>query len=241
MNNDDLRAVLLNTKIPLGDKLLLILYAHFGTPLTGTQIKEIAYSLGVADVYFWKTSETLRDLYQYAIRSRTGWLLTPEGRDYVLDSGLVGGTSLITIISNVRQHAAAITDVQTKGFIEEAISCYEHKFFRAAIVLSWVGAVALLYNYVIQHRLADFNAEALRRDSRWKAAVTADDLAHMKESDFLDILVRLSIIGKNVKQELVNCLTLRNACGHPNSLVVGESRVAAHLEILVDNVFAKFV
>jgi len=39
----------------------------------------------------------------------------------------------------------------------------------------------------------------------------------MKERDFLDRLAALSVIGRNVKQELVKCLELRNACGHPNS------------------------
>jgi hypothetical protein len=46
--------------------------------------------------------------------------------------------------------------------------------------------------------------------------------------------------AKNVKEELQNCLKLRNACGHPSSLKVGASRVAAHIEILIQNVFAQF-
>jgi hypothetical protein len=70
--------------------------------------------------------------------------------------------------------------------------------------------------------------------------VTADDLSRMKEKDFLDILDHLSIVGKNVKQELEGCLTFRNACGHPNSLVIAETRVAGHIEMLVLNVFVPF-
>ena len=109
--------------------------------------------------------------------------------------------------------------------------------------LSWVGAVGLMYNHVITKDLASFNAEAQRRDPKWKAAQTPDDLARMKEGDFLDIIATqpLSIIGKNVKEELKNnCLQLRNACGHPSSLVIGENKVAAHLEILILNVFSRF-
>jgi hypothetical protein len=62
----------------------------------------------------------------------------------------------------------------------------------------------------------------------------------MKEAEFLDVLVALSILGKNVKQELENCLKLRNGCGHPNSLRIGEARVSAHIEILILNVFSRF-
>jgi hypothetical protein len=85
-----------------------------------------------------------------------------------------------------------------------------------------------------------FNQEAKRRYSKWKEAKSTDDLALMQEYDFLQILAAISVIGKNVKQELEQCLQLRNACGHPNSLAIGEHRVASHLEILVLNVYSKF-
>lgn len=75
---------------------------------------------------------------------------------------------------------------------------------------------------------------AKRRDSRWKNAKTSDDLTAMKESEFLNILEHLSVIGKNVKLELQNqCLVNRNSCGHPNSLKIGENTVAAHIELLI--------
>jgi hypothetical protein len=75
---------------------------------------------------------------------------------------------------------------------------------------------------------------------KWREARTADDLGLMKEKDFLDRLAAISMIGKNVKEELQKCLDLRNACGHPNSLKLGPNAVAHHLEILILNVFEKF-
>jgi hypothetical protein len=63
----------------------------------------------------------------------------------------------------------------------------------------------------------------------------------MQEFDFLNVIESLSIIGKNVKQELEVCLKLRNGCGHPNSLKIGENKVAAHLETIIQNVFVRFV
>src|SRR5262249_27285499 len=112
--------------------------------------------------------------------------------------------------------------------------------FRAAIVLSWVGALAVLYDHVVAKHLSAFNGEALRRDTKWKAAKTADDLSRLKEYDFLQILAAISVIGNNVKTELEGCLTLRNGAGHPNSLRVAEHRVNSHIETLVLNVFARF-
>jgi hypothetical protein len=62
----------------------------------------------------------------------------------------------------------------------------------------------------------------------------------MKEHDFLDVICAISVIGNNVKQELDGCLRFRNGCGHPNSLRIGEAKVAAHVETLIQNVFQVF-
>jgi hypothetical protein len=62
----------------------------------------------------------------------------------------------------------------------------------------------------------------------------------MKEFEFLQVLVGISVLGKNVKEELEVCLKLRNGCGHPNSLVVGEHKTSAHLETLIQNVYTCF-
>ena len=62
----------------------------------------------------------------------------------------------------------------------------------------------------------------------------------MKADTFLDILQAISVIGKNVKQELKKGLTLRNGCGHPNSLKLAEHKVSSHIEDLMLNVFAVF-
>jgi hypothetical protein len=85
-----------------------------------------------------------------------------------------------------------------------------------------------------------FNVVAGRRDPKWRQAKNRDDLAGMKEYDFLQVLAAISLIGKSVKTELETCLRLRNGCGHPNSLKIGENRVAAHLETLIQNVFEVF-
>lgn len=98
----------------------------------------------------------------------------------------------------------------------------------------------MLYGFVVRSRLADFNAEATRRDSKWRVAKTEDDLGRMKEHDFLQVLEALSIIGKNVKVELESCLKLRNGCGHPNSLQIAGHRSASHIEVLALNVFKVF-
>ena len=145
-----------------------------------------------------------------------------------------------TEAQSLRALLPRLSNEETRVFLTEAIVCSEQSLFRAAVVLAWVGAMALLYQRVVEKHLSAFNTEAVSRDQKWKPAKTTDDLGRMKEALFLDVAHAISLIGKNVKQELEGCLKLRNSCGHPNSLKVGTNNVAAHLETLTLNVYAVF-
>ncbi|HEY0075540.1 MAG TPA: hypothetical protein VGB77_15690 [Abditibacteriaceae bacterium] len=223
------------------DKILVILSSEVDKPKTTNEIKQIAVSSGLRTAKKWNIASILVSAKGQAIHTSEGWILTTDGKNYLTTQNLLGPCLVKNVAADLRQHITTISDVNTKHFLQEAIGCLEADLFRAAVVFSWVGAIALLYEQVIQHHLIAFNTEAKRRDARWRDAVTSDDLARMKEHDFLDVIEAISIIGKNVKQELQNnCLKLRNACGHPNSLKIGQRRVAAHIEILIQNVFSKF-
>jgi hypothetical protein len=139
------------------------------------------------------------------------------------------------------QTVQAVRTTAAKEFVEEAVQCYTFRLYRAAVVLSWVGAVALLQTHIFNSLLDVFNnAAAVRYPKRWKAAATVADLAQISEHQLLQVLDDIGVIGAATKKELQNCLDLRNSCGHPTELQVGAARAFAHLEILFLNVFAKF-
>lgn len=223
------------------EKLLICLAAE---PLAPRQVKDLrsaAVGAGLRKAGGWNISRMLSDANQLAVRTPKGWELTGPGMQRI--SALVGPSAAMPapkIAAGLRSHLSKLKSPDTKNFLEEAVLCFEGRHYRAAVVLTWVGAVSVLYEHVLSHKLSEFNTEATRRDSKWKIAKTKDDLSRMKEFDFLHVLDHISVIGKNVKQELEGCLQLRNACGHPNSLQLGEARVAAHVETLLLNVFAKF-
>jgi hypothetical protein len=176
-----------------------------------------------------------------AIRTPDGWELTQAGKQRLVNLGVSKVSSnAIHAASDLRAELPNVKDSSTRAFVEEAIKCLEGELFRSAIVMSWIAAVDVLYNVVIAKHLVAFNAEAARVDSKWKRAATTDDLTKMKEGDFLDRLVSISVIGKNVKTELKACLDRRNGCGHPNSLQIGANTAAHHIEILLLNVFRVF-
>ena len=223
------------------EKLLFCLAVDVDKPKAVKDIELLAAGAGLNAVKKWNVSGILSGSKGLAIRIHQGWELSPQGRIHVekLAGSLATGPPP-KIATSLRKHLSAISDPTTEAFLAEATECYERGLHRAAVVLSWVGALSVLQEFVIQHHLADFNKEATRRNSGWKAAKTRDDLSRMKEHEFLQVIDSISLIGKSARQELEKRLQLRNGCGHPNSLKIADNTVAAHIEVLILNVFSQF-
>lgn len=223
------------------DKALICLGVE---PVTPRQIKDItamAFGSGWRQVKKKNLSTIFTRAEGLAARVADGWELTTSGKRHV--ANIIGphiNSPVPVVAASLRAHLTGITDSDTKSFVEEAISCFEAQQYRAAVVFSWVGAVSILQNHVVNHKLNEFNAEAKKRNAKWKTAINTDDIGLMKEDTFLDILHVISVIGKNVKLELKKALTLRNGCGHPNSLKIAEHKASSHIEDLILNVYAVF-
>lgn len=223
--------------------VLVMLAIQTTGPLSVQTIRDRCIATGLRKLAGKNISQILGDSVGYVARTAQGWELQQKGTDYVRELAHAVNVSLVVTHSSksLRKHADAINDTLTRSFVTEAISCFEANQYRAAVVFAWAGAIALLHQHVFARKLTDFNTEAARRDSRWRTARQQDDLGRMKEYEFLDVCEAIGVIGKNVKQVLQNeCLVLRNACGHPNSLAIAENSVAAHIEKLIKNVFARF-
>lgn len=233
--------------LKIKDRLLVLLAVDATEAKSVSALKQLGCSAGWRGVDKVNVSAILGRVPKLAARTSKGWELTSNGRKTVSELVAENGDGIVigTIAPALRSHLVGISNADARAFVEEAVKAYEARLFRAAVVLSWVGAVAVLYDHMVANHLAAFNAEATRRQDPkrpWKTAANADDLARMKEHDFLEILTAISVpgIGKNVKEELQKQLKLRNACGHPNGFKLGEHVVAAHIEVLIMNVFSKF-
>ena len=167
--------------------------------------------------------------------------ITEPGKQHLRNLGVTKlSPAAVHVATDLRSELAKIKNNSTRLFVEEAIKCYEAELYRSAIVMSWLAAFDVLHNHIHQNHLAAFNAEAKRVDGRWRDANTTDDLGRIAEADFLDRIVAISVIGKNVKKELKDCLDRRNGCSHPNSLKIGPNTVAHYIEILLLNIFRVF-
>lgn len=229
------------------DSLLLILWYLGENPNSVSKIKEVGLKNGMPEIAKWNISDILRKNKSHAINLKGGWQITSKGIKRLKRLGFKKPSMIdrriVSTLDKLKDEVDSLPNKEAKKFILEALKAFELNLFRSAVVLSWCGAISLLHHHVFDNYLALFNSEAKKRNSRWQNAKHVDDFGRIKESDFLDILAKppLSIINKNLKEDLKNnCLSLRNACGHPNSYKIGQNKVAAHLEILTLNIFGKF-
>lgn len=241
VSESDLFALLADPGRTRKETVLLIL-ASAQRPLQVAEIKGLGKKNGLHTISNWNVSQVLGSLRGLVGRVEDGWVLTPRGSERVGEiEGIETRPEISTALArDLRKAAAEVGSPEVVSFLEEAVVCFDKKLYRAAVVLTWVGAVAVLKERVVSQHLVQFNGEAARRDKKWKTAKTTDDLSRMKEHDFLQVLEAISVIGKSVKRELEGCLVFRNGAGHPNSLKLGEARAAAHIETLVLNVFGPF-
>lgn len=240
MSSEFLKDWLHRKELSQADKLLILLSTFDGpTPLKDVLAR--AESAGLKRKSWANASASLSRLTGLAIHTGRGWEITTSGRQKLANDGIVeGNQGTINLAADLRHHVTSVTDNDVREYLTETVRCYELGLLRSAVVMAWVAAVYILQLNVAKNHLDAFNTEAARIDSRWKVAKSTDDIGRMKEADFLDRLVGIGVIGKNVKAALKECLDRRNACGHPNSYKIGPNIVAAHIETLILNVFSKF-
>lgn len=250
LQSDELTPLLARSDLAQHDKVLCILALEPDETRSVGQLRDIGTHHGLRRIAKWNLSAILSRLNSkgFAVYTGSGWLILDSGLRYLAERELVAvrRPSLANVASDLRKEANIISSATTREFVLEAIDCFEYGLYRGASVLSWVGAMSVLHRHLLSNPalLASFNNEASQRfskSSKWQRPVKSeDDFGQIGEADQLLVMEKISMIGKNVRQELVKCLDLRNGCGHPNTLVVGENRTAAHLETLIQNVFRQY-
>lgn len=236
------RDLISSSEYPQRDKIFFALLFRDNQPLSINEIRSLLEVNGLKKVRQWNINTILDRAEGLVIETVEGWELTTNGLEYIYGTSKKNTEeSSRKINDSLRILLPQIKNQNTSKFVEEAIQSYEYKLYRSAVVLSWVGAIAVLYDYVLSNRLSDFNIESIKRDSKRKPVKNMDDLAKISEHEFLEILESISVFGKSVKQELQARLKMRNGCGHPNSFHLSDNMVAAHIESLIVNVFTQFM
>jgi hypothetical protein len=136
-----------------------------------------------------------------------------------------------------------ISDEAEKLFLSEAIICYHHRAFRAAIVMVWNLTYDHLLNWILKDagRIAAFQAKVEARVGPRKAAnvniAKREDFEDLKESETLDICGASGLFASdNTKKLLEIQLTKRNMAAHPSLVVMGAPQAEDTISSLINNV-----
>src|SRR6266487_1333164 len=75
-----------------------------------------------------------------------------------LESVYLGSTHKQIVSTTLRDLIPKLKSKEQQSFLEEAISCFEIKSFRAAIVMTWLLAMDTIYEYVVANKITEFNS-----------------------------------------------------------------------------------
>jgi len=129
-----------------------------------------------------------------------------------------------------------------RKFLVEAMECFSIKARRATIIMTWLLVMSHLQEYILKHKVNDFNQAYLaRKDNVKKLQVeTRDDFLEMKEVNFIETCRAAKIISKDARKILDEKLGTRNTCAHPSDTIIHDTKVINVIEDLVDNVILKY-
>ncbi|OIQ28045.1 MAG: hypothetical protein BM562_13815 [Alphaproteobacteria bacterium MedPE-SWcel] len=136
-----------------------------------------------------------------------------------------------------------LPDGSAKAFLAETLDCFEAGASRATIVMAWILTVNHLFDYILKHKLNEFNAVlAKNTDRRVKvAAITQrDDFSDIPEGKFIELCRSASIISNDVRKILDQKLGTRNTSAHPSGVKITRSKVIDFVEDLIENVVLKY-
>ncbi|MGY5353616.1 hypothetical protein [Wenyingzhuangia sp. IMCC45467] len=146
------------------------------------------------------------------------------------------------VSNTLRDLITELTGNEQKKYLEEAISCFEIKSFRASIIMTWLLAMDIMYEYILNPKnLTIFNS-AIQTHGKYKKIKinSKDDFSSIKESDFIELLRVSKIITNDTRKILDEKLGVRNSCAHPNSMKILDYKAIGYIQDLVINVIKKY-
>jgi len=159
-----------------------------------------------------------------AIRDSAGFRLVKAVRDQ-FDARYGQRGTTVKVEKLLADLPGKIPDRAESDFLKEALICFHNAAFRAAIVMTWNLTFFHLCDYVLKHKLADFNAEypkrypGIHKKAKAPTIATYDDFASdLKESEVTEI-----------------CRSA-NSAAHPSTTVITVLQAEEFIHDLVTNV-----
>jgi len=178
------------------------------------------------------------------LRDKSGYRLESTLRAELDD---LYGTRDITIqVQNLLlELPEKLPDLAERTYLDEALICFKHRAYRAAVVMTWNLAYHHLCDHILKNRLNGFN-------TRWpvvypghhrkelKIIQKMDDFNEvLKESQVIEICNSAGIITGNIHKILKEKLDRRNSAAHPSDVEFGQLQAEHFIDDLIKNVVLK--
>ncbi|MET4294917.1 hypothetical protein ABIB06_001860 [Bradyrhizobium sp. LB8.2] len=174
------------------------------------------------------------------VREKQGFKLTRPVRNQ-FDAKYGVHQSVVAVDKILTDLPGKVPSVEERAFLQEALTCYRSKAFRACIVMTWNLAYAHLLDWILkdQVRLDAFNAAISKRYQKMtqlKISKYDEFMDELKESQVIEICNSANLINSNIFKILKDKLDRRNIVAHPSAVVVVQHQADDTVSELVNNV-----
>lgn len=137
---------------------------------------------------------------------------------------------------------------EEREYLEEAIGCATHGFYRGSIVLGWSAAVHRMHKLVEKLGFDEFNKKSQEmkkltegRFKRYNKSFSVHSLSELEatvfDNDLLWVLEYWNLIDANQHERLSICFTMRNNSAHPGEAPISPENLASFYSDLKNIVF----
>ena len=177
------------------------------------------------------------------LKKKNGYVLETRAFDRL--NGLYGQRySTVLVDRLLSELPGKLNSKVEKIYLEEAIACYRHQTYRAAVVMAWNLAYDHFCQYIFCEKVNEFNAQlpiSFRNDKKLSVLVVTsrEDFAEIKESQLIHVAKAAGIIDKNIARVLEEKLARRNLAAHPSSVSIEQLTAEEFIRDIVENVILK--
>lgn len=175
-----------------------------------------------------------------ALRNGDGFRLETRVRQQ-MDSLYGQRAATVQIHKILSELPSRISTGDKQKYLEEALICFRHKAFRAAVVMCWNLSFNHLCQYVFSKYLTAFNLQLPK--SFPKANISEikkqDDFSELKESQVLLVCKSANILSDGIYKIMKEKLDRRNIAAHPSGVVTSEPTAEEYIKDLIENVVLK--
>lgn len=182
-------------------------------------------------------SQILRQLVDKSdvLKDRQGYRLSRALRDRY-DAQYGSRAETVEVDQLLSSLPALLPHTAQQDYLAEAILCFRHGAFRAAVVMTWNVAYDHLLTTLEVGALTRFNAQmATMFGGKKKVIASKSDFQRLKESEVIEVCNAGSIISKEVAKVLTEKLDKRNSAAHPSGSTFDKLQAEAYISDLIKN------